>query len=88
MQQIIKQPVSVKNKFKQAIIPEYIKGFALPLGTERKKVSGNRFMLCGDAATLIDPIGGNGIDHTIWSGIFAAEQTVNCFQYSDFLLNL
>lgn len=41
-------------------------------------------MLCGDAAALIDPIGGNGIDNAMWSGSLAAEQAIQCFRNGDF----
>lgn len=84
MQQIIEKNPTIKNRFIQEIDTETIKGFALPLGIEKRKISGDRFMLCGDAATLIDPIGGNGIDNAIWSGIFAAEQSISCFQQGNF----
>lgn len=84
LQQIIEKSPSINKRFTQAIDPENIKGFALPLGIEKRKISGERFMLCGDAATLIDPIGGNGIDNAIWSGIFAAEQIISCFRQNNF----
>lgn len=84
MQQIIDESPNIKKRFTNAIFQDGIKGFALPLGTEKKKISGERFMLCGDAATLIDPVGGNGIDNAIWSGIYAAEQTINCYRHGNF----
>ena len=39
---------------------------------------------CGDAASLIDPLQGHGIDMAMWSGIFAAKQTIHCFEKNDF----
>jgi flavin-dependent dehydrogenase len=41
-------------------------------------------MLCGDAAALIDPFSGEGIEHAMRSGKFAAEMAVNCFKENDF----
>jgi len=61
-----------------------IKGFPLPFCTHKRTISGNRFMLCGDAASLIDPLSGHGIDNAMWSGIFAARQAMMCFKSFDF----
>ena len=47
-------------------------GFGLPIGSRTVACHGDRFMLCGDAAALIDPIGGHGIDTAIRSGVLAA----------------
>jgi flavin-dependent dehydrogenase len=41
-------------------------------------------MLCGDAASLIDPLQGHGIDMAIRSGILAARQAQACAAQSDF----
>ena len=62
-----------------------IQGFGLPLGGGRTvPMSGPRFLLCGDAASLIDPIQGHGIDTAMQSGILAAAQAVACFTKQDF----
>ena len=60
-------------------------GFGLPLGGGRvRPISGERFLLCGDAASLIDPLQGHGIDTAIQSGILAAEQVAAAFRKQDF----
>ena len=60
-------------------------GFGLPLGGGRvRSISGVRFMLCGDAASLIDPLQGHGIDTAIQSGILAGAQAAACFARQDF----
>ncbi|ALW85411.1 hypothetical protein AUC43_10085 [Hymenobacter sedentarius] len=60
-------------------------GFGLPLGGGRvRPISGERFMLCGDAASLIDPLQGHGIDTAIQSGMLAAVQATACFTKQDF----
>ena len=61
-----------------------IKGFGLPLGSRFIKLSGERFMLCGDAGSLIDPLQGHGIDKAMLSGKLAAEQAIRCFEKGDF----
>jgi menaquinone-9 beta-reductase len=74
----------IAPRFKNAILLDDIKGFPLPLCTHERIISGNRFMLCGDAASLIDPLVGHGIDNAMWSGLFAAKHAVMCFRSSDF----
>ena len=62
-----------------------VRGFGLPLGGGRTlPLSGARFMLCGDAASLIDPLQGHGIDTAVQSGILAAGQALACFARQDF----
>ena len=59
-------------------------GFGLPVGSRTVPASGERFLLCGDAASLIDPLGGHGIDTAIASGILAAEQADWCLRHERF----
>ena len=62
-----------------------IVGFGLPLGGGRvRPLSGARFLLCGDAASLIDPLQGHGIDTAIQSGMLAAAQAQASFDQQDF----
>jgi len=53
-----------------------VEGFGLPLGGRPRPLAGERFLLCGDAASLIDPLQGHGIDTAMQSGILAARQAV------------
>ncbi|MDX5319442.1 MAG: FAD-dependent monooxygenase, partial [Bacteroidota bacterium] len=61
------------GRFKDAEPIESVKGFGIPIGSKRYSLSGNRFLLVGDAACLVDPISGEGIANAIRSGRFAAE---------------
>ena len=61
-----------------------VQGFALPLYTRHTAVSGLRYLLCGDAAALVDPLQGHGIDHAMTSGVLAARHARQCFQQNDF----
>nr|WP_262903357.1 NAD(P)/FAD-dependent oxidoreductase [Hymenobacter psoromatis] len=62
-----------------------VRGFGLPIGGGRQRpASGARFLLCGDAASLIDPLQGHGIDLAIRSGILAAGQVSLCLEKQDF----
>ena len=75
---IINNIPEVAARFKNAIALDDVKGFGLPLGSKKHNISGHRFMLCGDAASLIDPFSGEGIETAMESGKFAAEQIINC----------
>ena len=75
---------SIAPRFKNAQLMDSTKGFALPLGTHKLPISGRRFMLCGDAASLIDPLQGHGIDNAMWCGLLAAQQATKCFKKNNF----
>ncbi len=59
-------------------------GFGLPLGSRKPPISGHRFLLVGDAASLIDPLQGHGIDKAVISAILAAEQVQVAFAQNRF----
>lgn len=80
---IAKSPV-LSEKFKDATPIGDLEGFGLPLGSRRVMISGDRFMLTGDAASLIDPISGDGIGNAMLSGKLAAEQIIRSFEQQDF----
>lgn len=63
----------LKERFKDAKVIDGMKGFGLPLGSKKRKISGNHFLLVGDAASLIDPFTGEGIGNALMSGMFAAQ---------------
>jgi len=71
-------------KFKNATLNGTLEGHSLPLGSRHVQVCGDGFMLTGDAASLIDPISGDGIGNAMLSGRLAAEQAVTCFKQNDF----
>lgn len=72
------------DRFANAKPLESVKGHGLPLGSMKRKLSGDRFVLVGDAAGLIDPFTGEGIGNAIRSGRVAAAHIIRCFEASDF----
>lgn len=68
---ITKHPV-LKERFRDAVPLEEVRGWGLPLGGNKNQISGNRFLLLGDAASLIDPFTGEGIANAMISGRVAA----------------
>lgn len=81
---LIKEHPQLKNRFKNAKPLESVKGFNLPLGNKKVKCSGNRFLLLGDAAHLIDPFSGEGIANAIRSGRVAADHVLQAFYKNRF----
>jgi menaquinone-9 beta-reductase len=84
LQQLIASNPRLKDRFKDAKPLESIKGYGLPLGSKKRNISGNRYLLTGDAASLIDPFSGEGIANAIRSGRVAAAHIKNCFEANDF----
>ena len=59
-------------------------GYGLPLGSKDRVLSGDNFLLTGDAGHLIDPLSGEGIGNAAYSGIIAAELAVKCLAENRF----
>ncbi len=84
LNKIITEMPSIAPRFENATMMHDIKSFGLPLGMQQFNISGKRFMLCGDAASLIDPLQGHGIDHAMNSGHIAGLQAIKCFASKQF----
>lgn len=82
--QIIQKEKVLNTRFKNAVKLDETVGFGLPCGGRKLKVSGNRFLLCGDAASLINPATGEGIGNAMISGQLAAKQIEKCFSANNF----
>jgi len=82
--QLLKIHPDLKERFKDAKPLETVKGYGLPLGSKKRKLSGDHFILLGDAASLIDPFSGEGIANAIRSGRVAADHVMNCFRENNF----
>lgn len=75
---------SLKERFKEAVPLTEIEGYGLPVGSMKRNISGNRFLLLGDAAGLIDPFSGEGIANAIRSGRVAAAHVLKAFEEQRF----
>jgi menaquinone-9 beta-reductase len=73
-----------KERFSNAEIVGKIEGFGLPLGSKKRQLSGDNYMLTGDAACLIDPLTGEGIANALLSGVVSAEKAAECLEKNDF----
>ncbi|MEI6454811.1 MAG: geranylgeranyl reductase family protein [bacterium] len=69
----------LRSRFRDAKMIDRPQAHTLPLGSYRIRRSGNRFVLLGDAAYLVDPFSGEGIGNAMASGECAARAIRNCF---------
>lgn len=84
LQKSISENPLLKDRLKNAISVETPQGYSLPLGSKKRTISGEHFILLGDAAGLIDPFTGEGIANAIRSGRVAAEHLIKCFEKNSF----
>lgn len=84
MLRMIADHPELQRRFAKAELMDEIRGFGLPLGSKKRTLSGDNYMLLGDAGALIDPFTGEGISNGMISGRWAAEQAEKCLQQQDF----
>ncbi|MBX2873492.1 MAG: geranylgeranyl reductase family protein [Saprospiraceae bacterium] len=82
--EIIENHPKIAPRFKEANLEGKIIGYGLPLGSKRRVISGEGYMLVGDAGHLVDPMTGEGIGNAFYSGFIAAEQAQACLREKDF----
>lgn len=73
LEDTLKHNPRFKHRFEDAVLDGKIVGFPLPLGSKKRAISGEGYLLIGDAAALIDPLTGEGIGNAIVSGKIAGE---------------
>lgn len=83
-EELIENHPTFNKRFEKAERISKIEGFGLPLGSKRRTISGDHYMLVGDAGHLIDPLTGEGIGNAFYSGFIAAEQAQQCLEKQDF----
>ncbi|MCB2221162.1 MAG: geranylgeranyl reductase family protein [Bacteroidetes bacterium] len=84
MFEAIRSEPHLRDRFKNAKQETKVEAYNLPLWDRRRSISGERFMLTGDAASLVDPVTGEGMGHAAISGMLAAKQAVRCLEQKDF----
>ena len=84
MLKAIEHNPTISQRFKNAKLHGKIQGWGLPMGMERMPVSGERFMLVGDAASRIDPFSGEGIGNALYSGMVAANAAIEALEKDKF----
>ena len=84
MTDFVESRPKLKVRFKDAELVGKIHGASLELGSRWWKVSGNHYLLVGDAAGLIDATNANGIGHAMISGRMAATFAKKSLAANDF----
>lgn len=84
LNEIIKSHPELRERFSEAKPLEKVQGFGLPIGSKKRQISGDRYLLLGDAAGLIDPFTGEGIANAIRSARVAAEHVLVSFRENRF----
>lgn len=82
--ELIQENSSLACRFQDATLVGSIRGGLLPLGKSKVVLSGERYLITGDAASLVDPLGGEGIGNALYSGQLAAAHILNCFKADNF----
>ncbi|MFC1484436.1 NAD(P)/FAD-dependent oxidoreductase [Candidatus Neomarinimicrobiota bacterium] len=72
-----------RNRFSHAEPLEEPVGWNLPVGSKHRRMTGNGFMLVGDAAGLIDPFTGEGIGNALYSAKFAVQAARRAIDEND-----
>lgn len=78
MQQLITSYEPIRSRFTEAEPTGPVRGYGLPLGSRKRSLSGDGYMLLGDAGSLIDPFTGEGIGNAMICGLKAAETVEQC----------
>jgi geranylgeranyl reductase family protein len=84
MLEAISNNPTISKRFAEARLEGEIRGWGLPLGSKKRKISGDNFVLLGDAASLIDPFTGEGIGNAMVSGMIAANHIDAAIQANRF----
>jgi geranylgeranyl reductase family protein len=84
LQEIIDNDPVISARFKNATLSGPMDEYGLPLGSKQRCISGERYLLIGDAAFLIDPFTGEGVGNALYSGYIAANQAAKSLQTNDF----
>ncbi|CAN5451226.1 geranylgeranyl reductase family protein [soil metagenome] len=74
----------LSKRFDGATLDGEIRGYGLPLGSKKRSISGDGFMLLGDAGSLIDPFTGEGIGNAMICGLKAAETIIDNYPARNF----
>ncbi|NRB49619.1 MAG: geranylgeranyl reductase family protein [Saprospiraceae bacterium] len=82
--ELIENHPKLTPRFAEARLEGKVIGFGLPLGSKKRTISGDGYMLVGDAGHLVDPLTGEGIGNAFYSGFIAAEQAQACLKENNF----
>lgn len=80
----LKENPLFRERCKDAQLVGEIRGWSLPIASYHRKCHGSGYMLLGDAASLIDPLSGEGIGNAMISARIAANVALEALEKNDF----
>ena len=83
-EEIIESTPVLKERFSKAQRIAPIEAWPIPIGVKKRPVSGDRYLIVGDAASLADPGTGEGVGNSLNSGFHAAEHLAECLSAQRF----
>lgn len=84
LEEFINKHPNIAPRFSNAKQIGKFEAWRIPLGTKKRKISGERFLLAGDAAYIVDAFTGEGIGNALRSGRVAADHIKECFEKNRF----
>ncbi|MCU7693924.1 NAD(P)/FAD-dependent oxidoreductase [Haoranjiania flava] len=84
MQEIIDLHPTIKNRFVKAEVAGKNAGWGLPMRMSPSAISGEGYLLAGDAAHLVDPFSGEGIGNALYSGMLAAHAAEKAIEQNNY----
>ena len=84
VEEIIQNHPKVQYKFTHAKMTSKWRGWTIPFHFGNQTITGNRFLLVGDAAGLANAFYKEGVGTGMMSGIIAAQNIAQCLKSDDF----
>ena len=84
MQTLLAEHPALNTRFANATLQGKVQGWGLPMTQSKEPISGDGWLLLGDAAGLIDSFTGEGIGNALFSGMIAAEAIELAIETNDF----
>jgi geranylgeranyl reductase family protein len=81
---LIKNNEALNKRLRNAKLVGQIGGWPLTTYNQNQPLIDNRVMLIGDAAGLVNPLNGEGIQYALLSGRWASEVAISCLGVNDF----
>ncbi len=83
LNQLIKNDLALHKRLRNAKLVGQIRGWPLTTYNANQPLVDNRVMLVGDAAGLVNPINGEGIQYALLSGRWASEVAISSLTAND-----
>lgn len=82
--ELIQEKSVLASRFQNASLIGKIESSVLPLHKKKRVLSGDRFLVVGDTASLVDELAGEGIGNALQSGKWAGEVMASAILKNDF----